>query len=389
MAVTAGPANSWTARDTESQELEAAKAQRANIFGAKLIIEGLWLYGWDYKELSECRGQIMMALFKHIDKSELARGKVKARREGIDHHSVSGEISPSPWEPDRANGANEESIFNLLRDAPGPPNNNVTQGIVVSPSDREATMGGGSRAPGSDSDNNIETPRSPLSPSAEGYPSDYSSHPRGDSTDSSEKTPSSTPCPDNSQRLGFLAEVAEAHGQYSKKRPYPADNGCCRPVAQQRRLNREAEGNGSEKVVTESRQQLFPGTQLSQPDNNARRSPAANNTLSPNIPLTPTGELYDANQNFGINPSALDKYASDQSPRRTIIPTTNTNIDARQNDPFFGADTNSPNFDINNRNTEPPCNFNSDDIPFYEFDNDNGWGFDQDEVPLCDFDVDQ
>lgn len=71
------------ARDTESQELEAAKAQRANIFGAKLIIEGLWLYGWDYKELSECRGQIMMALFKHIDKSELARGKVKARREGI------------------------------------------------------------------------------------------------------------------------------------------------------------------------------------------------------------------------------------------------------------------------------------------------------------------
>lgn len=71
-------------------------------------------------------------------------------------------------------------------------------------------------------------------------------------------------------------------------------------------------------VATESRQQLFPETQLSQPGDDVWRSPAVNNTPLPNTAPLPTGNLCDANQNFGINPSVLNKSAFDQSPRRTI-----------------------------------------------------------------------
>lgn len=67
----------------ESQKLEAAKAQRLNILGAKLIIEGFLRYGWDYEGLSRCQGRVMMALFNHIDRSELAKGNVGPKREAI------------------------------------------------------------------------------------------------------------------------------------------------------------------------------------------------------------------------------------------------------------------------------------------------------------------
>ncbi|KAM5446832.1 hypothetical protein McanMca71_006065 [Microsporum canis] len=60
---------------------ETETARRFHLIGARLIINGLVGYGWKHEELSRCQGRVMMALFQHIDRSELAKGNIEPKRD--------------------------------------------------------------------------------------------------------------------------------------------------------------------------------------------------------------------------------------------------------------------------------------------------------------------
>ncbi|EGD95270.1 hypothetical protein TESG_02760 [Trichophyton tonsurans CBS 112818] len=363
------------ARNKKSQELEATEARRFNFLGAKLIIEGFLQYGWDYKSLSRCQSRVMMALFEHIDSTELANGNIEPKKEDSDRQSISGGMPPFPQRPNYANRARKESTFNPQMEASSPPNspeNNVDE----RPSDYEpnhgVSSGGGGAFDGIPFPRCEATPYSSPSPSAEGDAGDYGPHSEGDLTDSGETTASSTygetsAESDYPQGLDMLIEATKAFAKVTNKRL--GDNGSRYRDSQRRRLNEETEANKSStnsflpqareagststgdlsqnslysaaEGATQSRQQLLPVTQPSQQlGDDARQPPSINNTHLPNTAPLPTEELFNANQNFGINPSALDKPAIDQSPRRTTIPTTNTNTNIRY-DPYVGASPSS------------------------------------------------
>ncbi|KKZ60777.1 hypothetical protein EMCG_04556 [[Emmonsia] crescens] len=324
----------------------------------------------------------MMALFNHINRSELAKGNIEPKREAIDRQSVSSRIPPTPRGPNRANRAREGSIFNPQGEASAPPNSpeeDTNEGIIEDgPCDYEnygTSMGGGGRAfdgipsarrettPGSDTDDNAENQRSSPSSSggSEGDPGDYGSNPEGDSTDNVETTTSSTPHSetnsefDNFQRLDMLVEAAKVFAKATNKRPYPADSGSQSPDSRRRRLSEKREGNGlsgygdnpstggvpipqsgdagftstrnpssifqdssysTAEGETESRQQLFPENQPSQPG--ARRSPRANNTTLLNTAQPPTAVSLELDSNFTLDPTSLDRSALYQSPQSTL-----------------------------------------------------------------------
>ncbi|KAM5505338.1 hypothetical protein McanMca71_003184 [Microsporum canis] len=203
---------------------------------------------------------------------------------------------------------------------------------------------------------------SPLPPDgSEDDSSDYEPHPEDDSIGSGETTASTPPFAanretDSYQPLEVLAEAA-ARSKETNKRPHPADNGSQCRDSQRRRLN--GRGKGNDPIPT----------------------PWTYNTTLPNTGQPSMGTPFELDPNFAIDPTSLHKSAPYQPPKRTIIQ-TNTNTDVQTDDPFFGVDANVPDFD------NIPCNYNSDYIPFCEFDNDKQWGFDPDEAPFCDFGVD-
>ncbi|KAF3484306.1 uncharacterized protein GIQ15_03630 [Arthroderma uncinatum] len=209
-----------------------------------------------------------------------------------------------------------------------------------------------------------QSPFTPPSGRSEGDLSDYGPHPEGDSNDS-ETDPA--PPPQTNQgtdTFQVLVEAAEACAKQTNKRPYPADIGSQCRDSQRRRLSEQTEGDNSStssipsprpgeagsksnrnlsqdssysaaEVASEPRQQLFP-------ENDARRSPRANNTTLSNAAQQPTGTPFQLDPNFTIDPASLDKSAPYQSPQRRIIRTHTNTATSIEYDPFAGADSRIP-----------------------------------------------
>ncbi|KAK2742680.1 hypothetical protein FQN57_005135 [Myotisia sp. PD_48] len=55
-------------------------ASRYNEVGARVIVDGLRGCGWNYNELACCRGRVMQALFKYIDKEALKTGTIRLKQ---------------------------------------------------------------------------------------------------------------------------------------------------------------------------------------------------------------------------------------------------------------------------------------------------------------------
>jgi len=71
-----------------------------DFLSARTILNGLVAYGWTYDELSKCRGDLMIQLFRYVDREQLAHGQVQTlgrepsrKRPHVELDSISIELS--------------------------------------------------------------------------------------------------------------------------------------------------------------------------------------------------------------------------------------------------------------------------------------------------------
>lgn len=66
-----------------------------DFLSTRILLHGLVAYGWTYKELSECRSDLITQLVKNVDSEQLAHGQVQAsaRLSPYNHEFC----LPSPW----------------------------------------------------------------------------------------------------------------------------------------------------------------------------------------------------------------------------------------------------------------------------------------------------
>jgi hypothetical protein len=71
-----------------------------DFLSARTILNGLVAYGWTYKELSECRSDLITQLVKYVDLEQLAHGQVQAfggepyrKRRRLEQNSTSLKLS--------------------------------------------------------------------------------------------------------------------------------------------------------------------------------------------------------------------------------------------------------------------------------------------------------
>jgi hypothetical protein len=71
-----------------------------DFLGTRTLLHGLVAYGWTYKELSECRSDLITQLVKYVDPEQLAHSQVQAfgrepyrKRRRLEQNSTSLELS--------------------------------------------------------------------------------------------------------------------------------------------------------------------------------------------------------------------------------------------------------------------------------------------------------